>query len=206
MDDSRRFAPATTRNREPILEVLRRYVVPSADVLEIASGSGEHAVFLAPRLDVASWQPSDRDAESRASIDAWRTTARDPRVLAAIPLDVATHPWPDLATPPNVVMCVNMIHIAPWSACEGLLRGAAEVLRPRLSNRRILYLYGPYRRAGRHTAPSNEAFDAHLRSQNADWGVRDVEAVVELAEQRGFELLDLIEMPANNLSVLFTIT
>jgi hypothetical protein len=208
MNDPRRFAPATARNREPILDVLRRFVDPSSDVLEIASGSGEHAIFLAPRLDVASWQPTDPDPEARASIDAWRASVNDDRVLAAIELDVTTRPWPALATSPNTVSCVNMIHIAPWAACEGLLAFASALLHdarpdPRC-RRKVLYLYGPYRRGGRHTSPSNEAFDANLRSRDPAWGVRDLEEVVETARQNGFDLTEVVEMPANNLSVIFT--
>jgi len=198
MTDPRRFAPAAARNREPILEVLRRHVRPGANVLEIASGSGEHATFLAPALEVATWQPSDPDADARASVDAWRRSSGEERVLAALELDV-TAPWPALPTRPDVVVCVNMIHIAPLRACEGLLDGAAELLEPG----GVLYLYGPYRRGGRHTAPSNEAFDASLRSRDPEWGVRDLEDVVAAAARRGLVLREVVEMPANNLSVIF---
>lgn len=197
MNDPRRFAPATARNREPILEVLRRFVTPEASVLEIASGTGEHAVFLAPRLDVASWQPSDPDLESRRSIDAWRAETKAERVLPAIALDVSG-PWPPLAIAPDVIVCANMIHISPWRACLGLLDGAAAVLAPGA----LLYLYGPYKRGGRHTAPSNEAFDASLRSRDPEWGVRDLEEVTRAAEERGLVLAEVVEMPANNLSVI----
>jgi len=199
MNDARRFAPATTRNREPILDVLRRFVLPGANVLEIASGTGEHAVFLAPRLQVASWQPTDPDADCRRSIDAWRAHAKVERVLPALDLDVTFHPWPPLTTPPDVITCVNMIHIAPWSACEGLLDGAMALLAPG----KLLYLYGPYRRGGAHTAPSNEEFDASLRSRNPEWGVRDLEEVENAAARRGFSLVEVTAMPANNFSVLF---
>ena len=210
MDDLRRFAPATARNREPILDVLRRFVAPGANVLEIASGTGEHAVFLAPRLEVASWQPTDRDADSRRSIDAWRMHAAPgapadqdghiERILPALDLDVTSHPWPPLPTRPDLIMCVNMIHISPWRACEGLLDGAAGLLAPG----KLLFLYGPYRREGKHTAPSNEAFDASLRSRNPEWGVRNLEDVVIAAADRGFTLTEVVEMPANNLSVILT--
>ncbi len=198
--DPRRFSASTARNREPILEVLRRYVSPGAHVLEIASGSGEHAVFLAPALDVASWQPTDPDPEARASIDAWREVAGDARVRPAMALDVTCLPWPALENTPDVVVCINMIHIAPWAACEGLFAGAAGALRDRPSA--LVYLYGPYRRGGAHTAPSNEAFDASLRARNPAWGVRDLEAVTETAASQGFELVDVVPMPANNFSVL----
>jgi Protein of unknown function (DUF938) len=196
VNDARRFAPATARNREPILEVLRRFVPAGSNVLEIASGTGEHAVFLAPRLDVSSWQPSDPDAESLRSIDAWRAHTNAERVRPAIELDVTSRPWASLMPRPDVVTCVNMIHIAPWRACLGLLDGASLLLGPG----DVLYLYGPYRRDGRHTAPSNEAFDASLRSRNAEWGVRDLEEVTKAAAARGFALAEVVEMPANNLS------
>ena len=199
MNDLRRFAPATTRNREPILEVLRRFVAPGANVLEIASGTGEHAIYLAPRLQVASWQPTDPDAESRRSIDAWREHARAERVLPALDLDVTFQPWPSLPTAPDVVSCVNMIHISPWSACEALFEGASALLAPG----KLLYLYGPYRRGGAHTAPSNEAFDVSLKSRNPEWGVRDLEEVEKVAARHGFSLRETAEMPANNLSVIF---
>ncbi len=201
MTDARRFAPATGRNREPILEVLRRWVRPAANVLEIASGTGEHAVFLAPRLEVATWQPSDPDADSRASIDAWRFHENVPSMLPALDLDVLRTPWPGLVATPDVVTCVNMIHISPWRAALALFDRAAEILGPR----GVLYLYGPYRRGGRHTAPSNEAFDASLRARNPEWGVRDLEDVIAAAKDCGFELgagESVVEMPANNLSVV----
>ncbi|HVJ92491.1 MAG TPA: DUF938 domain-containing protein [Labilithrix sp.] len=212
MVDPRRYAPATARNREPILDFLRRWVgsgraIDNGDhtawnVLEVASGSGEHAVYLAPRLPVASWQPSDADADCRASIDAWRAYERAERVLPAIDLDVTRRPWPKLETAPDLLVCVNMIHIAPWVACERLLDGAAALLAPG----KLLYLYGPYRRDGRHTAPSNEAFDASLRARNPEWGVRDLEAVTSAARERGLEVAEIASMPSNNLSLLLSRT
>jgi hypothetical protein len=198
MNDLRRFAPASARNREPILEVLRGFVRPGARVLEIASGSGEHAIFLAPALQVASWQPTDPDPDARASIDAWRAHTGEETVLPALDLDVSRRPWPSVKTPLHLVTCVNMIHIAPWSACEGLLDVASELLVPS----GLLYLYGPYRREGRHTAPSNAAFDESLRSRNPEWGVRDLEQVTAAAADRGLALAEVIGMPANNLSVI----
>lgn len=167
-------------------------------MLEIASGSGEHAMFLAPRLGVSSWQPTDPDHEARASIDAWRVSCGASVVLPALALDVTSRPWPNAVTP-NVVVCINMIHIAPWSACEALLDSAAELLEAD----GLLYLYGPYRRGGAHTSPSNEAFDASLRRQHPEWGVRDLDDVAREALARGLDLVDVLEMPANNLSVIF---
>jgi SAM-dependent methyltransferase len=195
----RRFAPATQRNREPIREVLARVVPRGARALEIASGSGEHAAFFGAELDVASWQPSDPDAESRASIDAWSAYAVAPRVLPAVALDVEREPWPIADAAVDVVVCINMIHIAPWSACVALMRGAARVLVPEGT----LFLYGPYRRAGAHTAPTNEAFDASLRARDARWGVRDLEDVAREAGLFGLELREIVPMPANNLSLVF---
>lgn len=202
--DARRFAPATTRNRSAILDVLARYVRDDDDVLEIASGTGEHATFLGERLAVASWQPSDPDPSARASIDAWTTHLDATRVRPAIDLDVTRLPWPVVRA--DVVVCINMIHIAPWSACLALLDGAAELFarsaRDGRSSNGVLYLYGPYRRAGIATAPSNESFDQSLRARDPSWGLRHVETVVAEANTRGFALENVVEMPANNLSVV----
>jgi SAM-dependent methyltransferase len=195
--DDRRFAPATQRNREAILDVLKKVVEPCAHVLEIASGSGEHAVFLAPRLDAGTWQPTDPDPEARTSIDAWRAWEKDPRVLAAVDLDVMTKPWP--VTKADVVVCINMIHISPWKATVAMLAGSGRIL----PAGGILYLYGPFRRNGMSTADSNEAFDQSLRARNEEWGVRDMEDVAEEALENGLVLEDTIAMPANNLSLVF---
>lgn len=203
----RRDAPATLRNRAPILDVLRRHVRPGDRVLEIASGSGQHAVYLAPRLGV-TWQPTDADADARASVDAWRThDPADPggadagalagdlggTVLPARPLDV-TGAW-DVGSA-DVLVCVNMVHISPWEATVALFAGAARL------GPRVVYLYGPYKRGGRHTAPSNEAFEGWLKAQNPAFGVRDLEAVVAEAEKNGFAVTEIVEMPANNLSIV----
>jgi hypothetical protein len=195
--DLRLFAPATTRNRDAILSVLARFVRDGDRVLEIASGTGEHATFLARQLPVASWQPTDPDRASCASIDAWTHHLSADRVRAAIALDVTRDPWPIDGA--DVVVCINMIHIAPWAACLALLDGAASTLR---ATGGLLYLYGPYRRGGAHTAPSNAAFDASLRARDPAWGIRDLETVVEQGAMRGFTLEDVVEMPANNLSVV----
>jgi SAM-dependent methyltransferase len=200
MDHHRLSAPATARNREPILDVLRRFVREGDHVLEIASGTGEHATYLAQRLPVASWQPTEPDDDSRASIDAWTAHLAADRVRPAIALDVTRSDahWP--ADRADIVVCINMIHIAPWAACLGLLDGAATVLGA--GGGGVLYLYGPYRRGGAHTAPSNAAFDESLRARDAAWGIRDLETVVQEAGARGFTLEDVVEMPANNLSVV----
>lgn len=200
MSDPRRFAPATERNRDPILAVLRRLVPDGAHVLEIASGSGEHAAYLSRALPIASWQPTDFDDGARAGIDAWAAHERATKMLPARALDVEAKPWPFAPASVDVVFCANMIHIAPWSACLGLLDGARDAL----SDRGVLVLYGPYRVGGAHTAPSNEAFDASLRSRDARWGVRDLENVIAEAEARGFVHRETVAMPANNLMVVLS--
>lgn len=195
--DARRFAPATARNREPILAVLERVVPVGARVLEIAAGSGEHACFFATRLSVAEWQPSDPDPESRASIDAWRDHTGATQVTAAIELDVTASVWP--VAQADVVLCINMIHISPWEATLGLLRGAGAIL----PAGGVLFAYGPYRRCGAHTAPSNAEFDASLRARDPRWGVRDLEDVERAATAEGLALEEVVAMPANNFSVVF---
>lgn len=197
MKDVRRIAPAAGRNREPILEVLRRVLPEDARVLEIASGSGEHAVFFARALRVASWQPTDADPDALASIDAWREHERAERVNAAIVLDVHSERWPVPAQ--DAVVCINMLHISPWSACEALMRGAGRLL----GADGVLFLYGPFRRGGAHTAPSNEAFDASLRERDPRWGVRDLEDVAEVAAREALVLREIVPMPANNFCVVF---
>ncbi len=171
---------------------------PTGLVLEVASGSGEHAVHFASLARPGLvFQPSDPSPEARASIDAWVSESRLPNVKPALAFDAAAQSWPvDRA---DVVLCINMIHISPWSSAVGLIRGAARVLPPG----GLLFLYGPYRRGGEHTAPSNEAFDADLRRRNPEWGVRDLEAVAALAAGVGFAPPQIESMPANNFSVLF---
>jgi SAM-dependent methyltransferase len=195
--DARLYFPATSRNREPILDVLRRHLPSRGLVLEVASGSGEHVMHFAQAFPDLLFQPSDPDSDARASMDAWRTRLALPNVRPAIALDAAAETWP--VETADAVLCINMVHIAPWTAAEGLVRGAARILPPS----GVLYLYGPYKRGGRHTAPSNAAFDASLRAQNPDWAVRDLEAVVALAEAAGFAQPVIELMPANNLSLIF---
>ena len=195
--DQRIYRPHVARNREPILAVLRRVLPPSGVVLEIASGSGEHAIYFAKELPSLTWQPSDPDPEALASIAAHRADADLPNLLAPLRLDVTADEWPiDHA---DVVMCNNMIHISPWAATEGLIAGAARVL----SAGGMLFLYGPYKVDGRHTAPSNQAFDEDLRRRNPEWGIRDLGEVAALARRHGFTVPETVQMPANNLSVIF---
>jgi hypothetical protein len=198
MLDARRVAPAVARNRDAILAVLERQLPERGLVLEVASGSGEHVVHFARSLgrDLI-FQPSDPEAEARASIDAWRVAAGVDNVRPAFALDAAASTWPIAQA--DAVVCINMVHISPWRVTEGLMRGAARIL----PAGGLLYLYGPYRREGLHTAPSNASFDADLRRQNQEWGVRDIEAVVALAAANGFGAPLIEEMPANNLSLSF---
>ena len=195
--DPRIYRPHVARNRDPILDVLRRVLPARGLVLEVASGSGEHAAYIAERLPALLWQPTDPDPQALVSIAAHRAAAALPNLLPPLQLDVHSQRWPvDRA---DTVICNNMIHIAPWSACEGLIAGATRVL---LAGG-ILYLYGPYKIDGRHTAPSNAAFDADLRARNPQWGVRDLGEVQALADRHGFALAETVPMPANNLSVIF---
>ncbi|WP_102817897.1 DUF938 domain-containing protein [Burkholderia ubonensis] len=190
-------APAAERNRGPILDVLRRVLPARGDVLEIASGTGQHVVHFAAGLPGLHWRPSDPDAQARRSIAAWIAQAGLSNIDAPLAFDVRDAAWPFAAL--DAIVCINMIHIAPWACAEALFAGASRVLRPG----GVLVLYGPYRREGRHTAPSNAAFDAQLRSRDPSWGVRDLETVVALGLDRGLDCIEVVEMPANNLSVVF---
>jgi len=196
MTDPRLHSAATQRNRGPILAVLNQHLPQSGRVLEVASGSGEHVIHFAAAFPALSFQPSDPSTEARASIDARIADAGLANVRPAIALDAAGA-WPVL--PMDAVLCINMVHISPWEATIGLMQGAARTLVPG----GLLYLYGPYRRAGRHTAPSNAEFDRSLRARNPAWGVRDLEAVTDQAAANGLALAAVEPMPANNLSVIF---
>jgi SAM-dependent methyltransferase len=193
----KRFAPATERNREPLAAVLSEVLPASGTVLEVASGTGEHAVHFACRFPGLLWQPSDPDPDSLASIQAWREEAGLGNLLAPLRLDAAAETWPVAAA--DAILCVNMVHISPWTATVGLMRGAGRLLGPGAP----LILYGPYRRAGVPTAPSNEAFDESLKSRNPQWGLRELEAVAAEAAKYGFTPDRPFEMPANNVTVVF---
>jgi hypothetical protein len=197
-EDARSYAPATARNRDAILAVLRETLPESGLVLEIASGTGEHICHFAAALPNLVFQPSDPDASSRESIAAWTRFEGLPSVLPPLALDVEADDWADQVERPDAILNVNMIHISPWTACQGLMRGAGRLLAPDA----LLYLYGPYKRGGRHTAPSNEAFDHSLRQRDVRFGVRDLEDVLDSAAEHGLELERTLEMPANNLSVV----
>ena len=191
-------APATLRNREAILAVLRDVLPAAGVVLEIAAGSGEHAVFFAAALSALAWQPTDPDSESLSSIADHRADAALANLRAPLRGDVTEAGWArDLAA--DAVVCINMIHIAPWEACLGLLAGASALLAPG----KPLYLYGPYRIDGAFPAPSNADFDASLRGRDPRWGVRDLPDVTRAAEAVGFTRERVVAMPANNHSVVF---
>jgi SAM-dependent methyltransferase len=193
-----RTSPSTARNREPILEVIGPRLADGARVLEIASGAGEHAVFFARALPRVSWQPSDPDAEARASIAAWRAAANLPNLAAPIAVDAADPgSWPQQTV--DAVVCINMVHISPWAATEGLMAGAARVLRTGGE----LFLYGPFLEADAPTAPSNLAFDLNLKGRNLAWGLRDLAAVDAVAAANGLGRVLRVAMPANNLTVAF---
>jgi SAM-dependent methyltransferase len=195
MADARQFSAPAERNCRPILDVLRQVLPAKGLILEVASGSGQHAAFFAPQFPALAWQPSDPDAAARASIVAWAAAVNCPNLRPPVELDAAAGTWPiDRA---DAVVCINMIHISPWESALGLMRGAARIL----PAGGVLYLYGPFRRAGHHTAPSNAAFDADLKVRDARWGVRDVGELADAAQ--GFGAPVIIPMPANNLSVVF---
>jgi SAM-dependent methyltransferase len=197
MTDARQHSPSAERNREPILAVLRDALPPRGRVLEIASGTGEHSVWFAGALPTLDWQPSDADADARASIAAWSAQAGLPNLRAPLALDVHQPDWG--VDTLDAVVCINMIHISPWSASQALFDGVGR----RLVDGGVLYLYGPYKRDGAHTAPSNEAFDQWLKSRDPEWGVRDMEAVVALGEAAGLACEKVVAMPANNFSLVF---
>jgi Protein of unknown function (DUF938) len=211
MNDARQYAPATERNRDPILEVLLEVLPPIGAVLEISSGTGEHAAYFAPRLQPRLWIPTDLSVTARDSIEAWRAASQIPQGSATgadnlsppIALDASQARWAvedmTFGEPIGAIVNINMIHIAPWSACLGLMAGAGRIL-PKGG---ILYLYGPFKQNGEHTAPSNAAFDQSLQMRDREWGVRDLEAVIAAAEAEGLTFVKTYSMPANNLSIVF---
>jgi SAM-dependent methyltransferase len=195
--DPRLHYPHVLRNRDPILAVLKRVLPPRGLVLEVASGSGEHATHFAKSLPALTWQPTDPDPRARASIAAYCADAGAANLLAPLHFDPAAQPWP--VERADALVCINMIHIAPWAVSEALMAGAERTL----PAGGVLYLYGPYQIDGRHTAPSNQEFDAWLRTQNPQWGVRDLGAVTDFAARHGLALAETVPMPANNFSVIF---
>jgi SAM-dependent methyltransferase len=190
--------PAAERNKQPILEVLRRVLPSEGTVLEIASGTGQHAAFFASQLPALTFQPSDIDDENLASIRAWVDEARLANLRPPLKLDVTQPEW-GVGTV-DAIFNANMIHIAPWDCCMSLVAGAGRHLRPA----GVLVMYGPFSVGGAHTAPSNADFDASLKSRDLRWGVRDSEAVTALAEEAGLSLQERVPMPANNQALIFT--
>ncbi|QSQ20754.1 DUF938 domain-containing protein [Pyxidicoccus parkwayensis] len=193
----KRHAPSTERNREPLLAVLREVLPASGTLLEIASGTGEHAVFFARAFPHLTWQPTDVEPESLASIASWRAGESLPNLLPPLTLDASSDTWP--VSTADAILNVNMIHISPWAACQGLMRGAGRVLVPG----GCLVLYGAYFVEGRETAPSNLAFDASLRERNPAWGVRQLGDVTAEAARHGLERERVVDMPSNNLALVF---
>lgn len=193
----KRHAPATLRNRDTIAAVLVDWLPASGMVLEIASGSGEHAIHFAAAFPALTWQPSDPDPDALASIAAWSVEATAANILPPLQLDAAAPDWPVARA--AAILCINMVHISPWEATLGLFAGAARLLSPGVP----LILYGPYVEADVPTAESNRTFDASLRARNPAWGLRDTAAVAAAAEQAGFGLAARRAMPANNLMLLF---
>ena len=195
-NDDRLYGAANRRNRDPILSVLQRFLPETGLVLEVASGTGEHGVYLAPKFPGLTWQPSDPNPEMRKSIAAW-IRAEAPMVKPPMDLDARAEAWP--IEHADAIVCINMIHISPWESCLGLMAGAGRIL----DDGGLLYLYGPYKIKNRHYAESNAAFDESLQSQNSEWGVRDLDDVVKAASAQGLKFRQTVEMPANNLSVIF---
>jgi len=196
LGDGRWRAPAAERNRDPILAVLAQHLPARGTVLEIGSGTGQHVVHFARALPALTWQPTERDAAMRRSIEAWRAQSGLTNVLPPLALDVEAAQWPTDAA--DAVVCINVVHVSPWSTVPALLGGCARILPPRGT----VFLYGPYMRSGRHTAPSNAQFDAALRAHDPRWGVRDVDDIAAAAQAAGLRLAEAIDMPANNLTLV----
>jgi len=198
--DGKWFIDAAERNKGPIIDILARVLPSRGVVLEIASGTGQHIIHFAKALADLTWQPSDPDGELRSSIALRLADEQLPNVNPPIDLDVTRLPWPLQSA--DALVCINLVHVAPWSATLALFEGAKTFL----PTRPVLFLYGPYRRYGRHTSESNAQFDSDLRAHNPEWGLRDLEAVSEVADRAGFSLTELVEMPANNFSLVFQAT
>lgn len=195
-------SPAALRNRGPILEVLRPWLPDRGRVIEIASGTGEHAVYLSAALPGLEWLPTERDAEGVAVVEARRRAAGPANLLEPVRLDAARpDAWPEAAgdPPPDAIVCINMIHIAPWTAAQGLFAGGAERLKPGGT----VFLYGPYMEADVPIAESNVVFHASLKARDPSWGLRRLVDVDDLAAEHGFSRVGRFEMPANNLSVVY---
>ena len=196
-EDGRLTSPSAARNKEPIAKTLSQILPRSGLVLEIGSGTGEHVVHFARVMPQLGWQPTEQDEECLRSICAWAAVETNANVRQPLYLDVIDAQWPIETA--DAIICINMIHITPWAATQGLLRGSSRILPPA----GLLCLYGPYRVRGKHSSASNRAFDAQLRAINAEWGVRDLDAVSNEARAFNIELERTFEMPANNLIAVF---
>ncbi len=193
----KQHAPAAARNREPLAAVLDQELPRSGLLLEIASGSGEHAIYFARRYPDLEWQPSDPSSEALASIAAWRADEGTGNLRAPLYLDTQMPDW--LISRADAILCVNMVHISPWEATEGLFAGGEALL----ASGAPLILYGPFLETDVATAPSNLAFDENLRARNAQWGLRQLSRLDSLAESHGFVCTRRSAMPANNLTLIY---
>lgn len=196
INTNRRHAPATVRNRDSILAVLKQFLPETGTVLEIACGSGEHVSYFAPHFPGLMWQPTDLDQDNFDSIRSWSRDANG-NVLEPLYLDTRDQPWPIQSA--AAILCMNMVHISPWATTEGLLSDAGSVL----EDGGVLYIYGPFKQSSVPFAPSNMAFDNFLQNQNPAWGIRDLSAMESLAHEHDLTLENVLDMPANNLSVIF---
>jgi len=203
MSVQKKYAPATLRNRAPILAALQDCLPKHGTILEIASGSGEHATYFIKHLPNEYWQPSDPDGKNRDSISAWWWEVQLNNILPPMDINTQDDVWTieNIAPPGPVtaIVCINMVHISPWEASIGLMKGAARIL----PKEGVLYLYGPYKVDNQHTAPTNEQFDITLRNQNPEWGIRNLNDLQSLAVEHGLRFIKTIAMPANNMSVIF---
>jgi hypothetical protein len=197
LPSDRLFSPSAERNRGPISEVLSQVLPEHGVVLEVGSGTGQHLVQFARALPNLTWQPSERDADCLKSIKAWLAVEALSNVRPPLHLDVTVLPWPIASA--AALVCINMIHIAPWAATEALFQGSKSLL----CSGGLLCLYGPFKRHGQHTSPSNKSFDQLLRRQDPKWGVRDLDDVSRLANEAGLDLQQTREMPSNNLTLVF---
>ena len=199
-DDPRMMSPSTARNKDPILAVLRPHLVSGMHIVEIASGSGEHGAHIMSNIPGLVWHPGDLSEEARLSTAAWAQYSGNRNFRAPVALDACSRDWPlEEGREFDAVLCINMIHIAPFEAAKGVIRGARRYL----GRGGFLYFYGPFKVGGDHTSPSNQAFDKSLKSRNPSWGIRDMEEIETLAGQAGFVRESVTEMPANNLSLIF---
>lgn len=193
----KKYAPATLRNRDSILNVLEHTLPKNGLVLEIASGSGEHAAYFAPRLQGLTWQPSAPNPESRDSIRCWAGETQNHNLLTPLDLNVLVNPWPVQYA--DAIVCINLLHISPWAVTKGLIAGAARTLRVG----GILFIYGPFKIDGKHTSMSNQVFHESLIVRDAQWGIRDLSKVIFEAKTQGLKHTERIQMPANNQSIIF---